>query len=284
MAVQHDEGLCIRQWDWSETSQTAMVFSRSLGMLRVLAKGAKRPKAAYSGGLEMLSRGRIGVIIRPATELALLTEWDVVETYSGLRHRLQTHQAGMYIADVLQHVVRDQDPHPGLYDASIDALRALAAAGASDDGDLLEAVARALVVFQWRVLDESGVRPVLDRDARSAQPLSVREWYVFDPELGGLIAPAGAGAGDEDEGGGGGGEAGMGGPTRTERGWRVRHATVDLLQRVARGEGLSSGAGAEPVGLAVLDRANRLLASYLRFVLGTEPATMRTAFPKGLSR
>lgn len=279
MAVQHDEGLCIRQWDWSETSQTAMVFSRSLGMLRVLAKGAKRPKAAYSGGLEMLSRGRIGVIIRPATELALLTEWDVVETYSGLRHRLQTHQAGMYIADVLQHVVRDQDPHPGLYDASIEALRLLAASGSCDGDTLLESVARALVVFQWRVLDESGVRPVLDRDARGAQPLSLREWYVFDPELGGLVAPAGGGSGDEDEG-----DASGGGPNRPERGWRVRHATVELLQRIARGESLDRSAGTESGGIALFDRANRLLASYLRFVLGTEPATMRTAFPKGLSR
>ena len=39
MGTIHDQGVCIRHWDFSETSQTVSLFGRSLGVVRGLAKG-----------------------------------------------------------------------------------------------------------------------------------------------------------------------------------------------------------------------------------------------------
>lgn len=235
-----------------------MIFARELGMLRVLAKGAKRPKAAYSGGLEMLTAGRIGVIVRPTSELALLTEWELEQPFSHLRTSLACHRAGVYVADVLQNVVRDHDPHPGLFDVSLATLDALKA-----DVEVAEALLR----FQWGVLVEAGFRPVLEiesaiEDADHAKgAVGAEGALVFDPEAGGVVK-RGDGKGGEQE----------------ARGWRVRAATVDVLRELAAGT-LAPGCEAQSV-----DRANRLLASYLRHVLGTEPASMLLVFPTGLSR
>lgn len=44
-----DDAVCIRHWDWSETSQTVSLFTRGHGLVRALAKGSKRPKSPYSG-------------------------------------------------------------------------------------------------------------------------------------------------------------------------------------------------------------------------------------------
>lgn len=258
-----DEGLCIRQWDWSETSQTAAIFCRALGLVRVLAKGSKRPKHPYSGGLEMLTRGRMGVIVRPSSELALLTEWDLVQSFPALRASLGVHQAGLYIADLIQHVIHDHDPHTALYDATIECLGVLR--GPEDVG-------LALLKFQWSALVETGYKPELAADIRTGEALGEAAAYGFSPALGGFHSDTAR----ERSGGGEGGAS-----THSSGIWRVRRGTLELLRGVdAAGlSGLTDGVDADAV-----ERANRLLASYLRHVLGAEPPTMAVVFGSRLSR
>ena len=51
-----DQAIVIRRWDFSETSQTVSLFTRDHGIVRGLAKGAKREKGDFSGGLDLLTR------------------------------------------------------------------------------------------------------------------------------------------------------------------------------------------------------------------------------------
>jgi DNA repair protein RecO (recombination protein O) len=249
-----DEAICIRQWDWSETSQTCVLFTRGLGLVRALAKGSRRPKSPYSGGVEILTRGRIGVIVRPGAELALLTEWDLAEMFPALRVNLRVHRAGLYMADLIGHAIHDHDPHAALYDATVECLRHLR--GPEDAPGVL-------LRFQWSVLAETGYTPVLDADVRTGEPIAPARSYRFSPSLGGLTA---------DEGGAG----------SADHAWRVRGQTVETL----RGLGRESPAGAAVGGHdgQAVDRANRLLASYVRFVLGVEPATMGLVFGPRMPR
>lgn len=235
----HDDAICIRHWDWSETSQTVTLFSRSRGLVRALAKGSRRPKSPYSGGVEMLTRAEAGLLFRPASELALLTEWDLHETFPALRRGLAAFNAGMYFADLIQRFVHDHDPHVGLYDALLAALRGL-------EVEVLAGV----LIFQWAVLHEAGFRPTLGDPEAHADQRTLR----FDPLLGG-IAPQ---------------------PSAVEPGaesaWLVRRETVELLRQMA------SATVADPPSLGEvpmqhLQRGTRLLGAYIRHILGEEPKT-----------
>ncbi len=237
----------MRVWDWSETSQTVSLFSRSLGLLRCLAKGSKRANSAFSGGVEMLTLGDIGVIIKPSSELALLTRWDLVEIFPALRKALPAHHAGLYMAELVHRFTADHDPHPGLFDALLAGLRGL------DDASACQA---ALLRFQWAVLNEAGYRPVLDRLVTDNSPLPDAQVYTFDPASGGVV-----GAGDSAS-------------ARAELAdWRLRRSTLDTLLRVAEAQDGPPGDG------DATTRAARFLASYLRQILGSEPATLRLVFP-----
>lgn len=241
----HDEAVCIRYWDWSETSQAVALFTRGHGLVRALAKGSRRPKAPYSGGVEMLTRGEAGLIVRPGTELALLTEWDLRETYPALRRSLPAFNAGMYFADLVQRFVHDHDAHTVLFDALAASLAEL---GSDGKAAMLDAVVR----FQWAVLREAGFRPLLGGAGADAEgPES--EVLVFDPEHGGVRSSAG-------------GRAPM-------AGWKVRRGTIELLRRVAGAGG--NGAGDGPDAETLL-RAARLLGAYVAHVLGEEPPTQRS--------
>lgn len=236
-----DEAVCIRHWDWSETSQTVSLFARDTGVVRAVAKGAKRENARFSGGLEILTRGLAVAIVKPTDGLATLTAWDLMETFPSVRRSLPAFYTGMYLLDLVHHAVRDADPHPRLYDALIDALRGLGGEGGP---------AWAALRFQWSALVETGFRPEFGRDARTGRELAEAGSYDFAPGLGGLVA-AGTGPGGI---------------------WKVRRATVDLLRALESGALSAPPAGPES-GKTVL-RAGRLLAAYWREVLGSEPPSM----------
>ncbi len=270
-----DEAICIRQWDWSETSQTVSLFARSAGLVRALAKGAKRPKAPFSGGIELLTRAGIGVILRPNSDLALLTEWDLQETFPSLRRSLGAYHAGLFMADLVHHAVTDHDPHVNLYDALLASLRAL------DDDAVIPLT---LLRFQWATLVGTGYKPVLDADARTGTPLAFTARpasYRFDPDLGGLVSDSAPGDAPSPA---------PGSQARPRHGaWRVRAATIDLIRRVAS-ESANSGGRAPPAAHPVahdphsVDRANRLLAAYFRHILGREPRTFPLVFGRHLPR
>jgi DNA repair protein RecO (recombination protein O) len=227
-----DQALCIRHWDWSETSQTVSLFTRTHGIIRGLAKGSKREKSAVSGGIDLLTRGEVLAIIKPNTDLATLTAWDLQEIFPAIRRSLSAFHSAMYMADLVQHILHERDPHPALFDHLLVALRRM---GAPEDDR------RAVLRFQWATLVEAGYQPQLDADAATGAALPDARAFNFAPRLGGLTTN---------------------GPPPV---WRVRAETVQLLRSIARDPGAADNSGAEP-----LDRANRLLASYLREILGRE--------------
>lgn len=201
MPLEADEALCLRRWDWSETSQTAVLFARELGMLRCVAKGAKRAGARFSGGLEILTRVDILVSLRTVRArgegLVNLAAAEVAEVFPALRTDARSFYAGCALADALTHALTDGDPHPGIYDAAVAALRGEDPLGA-------------MLAFLWALLEQTGHAPRLGDDDGGAGA-----WHRFSPRAGGIIAH----------------EHAADGPV-----WKVRSATVGVLRVVARGE------------------------------------------------
>ncbi len=142
------------------------------------------------------------------------------------------------MADLVQHMLTDHDPHPRLFDTLRDALAKL---------DLTNRHGHTLLAWTWVLLCETGFKPQLDRDAETGEPLPRQApTLAFSATAGGVVADTGG----------------------ADR-WRVRRETVELLRRVA--------AGQAPEGSP--DRANRLLACYIRALLGREPNSMRWIYP-----
>ena len=237
MGSTKDQAVCIRHWDWSETSQTVSLFGRETGLFRAIAKGSKRENAKFSGGLDVLTRGEAMAVIKPAPAMAVLTAWDQRESFPAIRRTLSAFSSAMYLADALQHMVTENDPHAALFDALVAALRSL---GSGADR-------RAVLRFQWALLVEAGYRPELANDVATGRPLDAARAYGFSPALGGVTLDPTSTS-----------DRGPKGPV-----WRVRHETVALLRSLDGG-----GDGAVPA--EAVDRAARLLAAHIREILGRE--------------
>lgn len=238
-----EDAIVLRLWDFSETSQTAALFTRGQGVVRCLAKGSKRPKAKFSGGLELATRGEAVLIVKPTSDLAQLIEWDLRETHFGLRRRVDAHLAGMCALDLVFHAVRDHDPHERLFEALAGALVAID--GATGESAVVEAVGR----LQWATLKEAGYEPVLDRDVRTGGAFPSGKTLGFDTRQGGVTSDPGA--------------------RGAERGevWRVRSDTIQAVEWLGRSDVRAS----DRPEVDSLARAARLLGAWIGVVLGEVP-------------
>ncbi len=175
-----DDAVVLRRFDWSETSQIAWLFTRAHGLVRGVAKGAKRPKSAFDGGLEPLTRGEVGAIVKPDSDLATLTSWDLRVVCWAARSSLEANRAALFAAGLLASIVSDHDPHPPIFDALVGLLDAL---DAGDDP--WGGAAR----FQWVALVDTGHAPQLEQVDALARDADV---MGFDPHAGAFTPDPGA--------------------------------------------------------------------------------------------
>ncbi len=219
-----------------------LLLTRGLGLVRAVAKGAKRANSSFSGGVEAMTRGEIVVSTRamekPGQHLATLASWDLVETFPQTRRSLDAYYAGVVMLDLVQHGLHDADPHPEVFDALVESLRE-ACEGGRDKASVVE--------FAWNLLSLTGHAPEIAADVLTGEVLPAAESYSFLPRRGGFTIDGTNPVG--------------------ELVWRARDATRQTLLRVANGDRIEQD--------ETCIRAMKLMLSYFREVHQCDPAGVR---------
>ncbi|MEC8560390.1 MAG: DNA repair protein RecO [Planctomycetota bacterium] len=241
MATIKDQALCIRQWDFSETSQTVSLLGRETGLFRAIAKGSRRPKSSFSGGIDLLTRGDVVAIIKPGRELATLTEWGLSRIWWRIRRDVHANRVAYFMSDCASRMLDLQDPHPGVFDGLVQAMDQI------ENGDPSSCI---LTRFLLVLLSDTGYRPRFDHvELGTDGPDSM----LFSPQEGGLV-----------EG------------VEVPGTWRVRSSTIEVLKAFQQGADHEQPFHERP---EATNRAAKLLAAYLRELLGSEPPTLSLVFP-----
>ncbi|MFM8733795.1 MAG: DNA repair protein RecO [Pirellulales bacterium] len=159
MAVEKSRALVLRTTPFGETSSVVTIYCREFGKLRALAKGAWRPKSGFDGALDLLSSCQVLVLRKSSGGLDLLTE-------AGLEHRFRVGSSlaavlgGLHVAELLDALTADADPHPELFDVAHATLRRLSD-WQGDEGP----IAALLTRLELAILRLIGQGPVLSRCA-----------------------------------------------------------------------------------------------------------------------
>lgn len=169
MDAEVDIAICLRQWDYSETSQTAALLCRRLGLVRVLGKGTRRPDPRFSGGLEIGTLGEAIIVPKTSSSLATLAGWDLRETNRASRADLPGYYAAMFALEVALNILPEGEPHPKLFDALLDLL--------ARETDTPWQIA--VTTYLWKLLGDTGYQPSLEGDLTGA--------LAFSPTLGSLV-------------------------------------------------------------------------------------------------
>ncbi|WP_437186107.1 DNA repair protein RecO [Planctomicrobium sp. SH668] len=126
MSTEKSDAIVIRQADFSESSRVITLFTKDFGKISGLAKGAKRLKSAFEVSLDILCECRV-VFIRKATgNLNLLTESQLIRRFQPKPGSLPHLYGGYYVAELIDALTEEEDPHESLYTIAVDTLSRLA--------------------------------------------------------------------------------------------------------------------------------------------------------------
>ena len=156
MAIVRDHAVAIRRYEYSETSQVIVFFTREHGLVRAIAKGiARSTKTRFGCTVDLLDVGQVSLSRRAdrPESLAIVTEWRQSRCFTGLRDRLPRIYAAQYAAEVTAMLTEQWDPHPALYGGLVELLALLC-----ESSDCLLLAVR----FQSKLLVETGLWPRFD--------------------------------------------------------------------------------------------------------------------------
>jgi DNA repair protein RecO (recombination protein O) len=171
-----DTAICLRSVNYSETSQIVTLFTQHSGKLSAIAKGSKRPKSSFDGPIEVLSYGEVVFSSRDSAKLATLTQFAGDPLFSKIRNDLFSLNCGLFAAELLNEFTQEFDPHPELFDSAV---RFLTDVQAGEEFERLGL----LIIFQLTLLDEIGLKPILDGCANCKNPYSDKWPYLYFSSL-----------------------------------------------------------------------------------------------------
>lgn len=156
---------------YSETSLVVELFSRDLGRVGVLAKGARRQKSKWTATLEPFTR--LEASWRGRGELPTLTAAEPMPGVDRLAGR--SIMAGLYLNELLMRLTARHDAHPELFEHYAFALTALL----GPDGE-----EPALRLFEKHLLDAIGYGVVTHADANTGESVLEDQRYYYVREHG----------------------------------------------------------------------------------------------------
>lgn len=156
-----------------ETSLIVEVFTRDFGRMALLARGARRPRAAIRGLLMAFQPLEIGWAGKGEVLTLMKAEWQGGQPLLAGEALF----CGYYLNELLIHLLPREDAHETLFDRYAEMLQRLAAdpAGRVREADLRR--------FEKALLQELGYGLTLEHDA-AGQPVAADAFYAYRMEQG----------------------------------------------------------------------------------------------------
>ena len=177
MAIQKTEAMVLRTQPFCSTSLIVTFFSRNFGKLRGLVKGVRQENQTRGAVYELFAHLEILFYEKSRTDLHLVSEASILESYESLRSNLSSIAYASYFCDLVDQLSEVHDPHEKVFELLQFCLRYLPALS----GEKLSRL------FEIKLLNEIGWLPYLG-NCLKCQDSTLQKGY-FSARQGGLLCP-----------------------------------------------------------------------------------------------
>ena len=172
--------IILKSRKWGEADRIVTFYTKHLGKIRGVARGARRLKSRFGAALEPFTLCHLNLFEKPGDSLFRISHVDLVESFQRLREDLPLMASAARMVNVVAAVTPDGDSDPHLFHNLEQGLLSL-----NRSGD----PAFTALLFQIRLLGLTGFRPQTDHCAACGKTRLVGE-PQFSPIAGGLVCSA----------------------------------------------------------------------------------------------
>jgi DNA repair protein RecO (recombination protein O) len=114
--MESGEGIIIRLTKLTDSSLIVLWCTEESGLMKTVAKGARRPKSAFAGKLDLFLQAHLEWIPSRKSDLHILRELEVHDYREGLRKRYVNTVLAAYFGQLLEQFVEREHAVPELFD------------------------------------------------------------------------------------------------------------------------------------------------------------------------
>jgi DNA repair protein RecO (recombination protein O) len=147
---ERSSGLILRIRPLTETSLIVHWLTPELGRIATVAKGARRPKSAFRGKLDLFFEADFSFQRSRRSELHNLREVVVRQTHQSLRREITALQQASYCAALIEQTTETEAPLPEIFQLMSDFLAHLSLHPPQEQN---------VFAFEMKLLEELGLKP-----------------------------------------------------------------------------------------------------------------------------
>lgn len=124
-SIAKTEALVLTAYKWRDSSKIVHLFSADHGYLKVIAKGAFRPRSPFRGVLESLNHVELIFSQKPSRGLQLATGATLLNSFFHIRDDLEKTALGFTVLEIFQELFPQHEPVAEFFQYTVDLLSAL---------------------------------------------------------------------------------------------------------------------------------------------------------------
>ncbi len=176
MAIQKTDAIVLKTMPFRSSSLIITFFTRSFGKLRGLAKGVRQENQTRAAVFELFTGLEIIFYEKTRSELHLVSDAAILESYEGLHAGLEGIAYASYFAELVDELSEVHDPHERIFELLDFCYKYLASVPGH----------RLAYLFEMKLFAEIGWTPFLNACLKCEEHL---ESGFFSARQGALLCP-----------------------------------------------------------------------------------------------
>lgn len=167
------EGIVLKSRDYSETHKIITIFTKQLGIITALSRGANKPKSRLSSVSQVFIQGDF--LIYVSKGLSTVQQGEIIQSFRHIREDIIKTAYAAYIVELTDKLLEVKQPDPFLYDQLY---RTLTWINENDEYTI------PMVMYELKMYKKGGFAPIIDQCVNCNR---VEFPFAFSIQEGGLI-------------------------------------------------------------------------------------------------
>lgn len=146
------EGIVIRSMDYGESNKIITLFTRDVGKVGIMVRGAKKMNSRLSAISQLFTYGEF-VFFKTGSQMGTLNHADIISSHHKLRADLILTAYSAYMAEMVDRILTDNEPTPYIYEQLRAALDGI------EEGKDVQMITH---LFEMKMLIQAGYAPNFD--------------------------------------------------------------------------------------------------------------------------